>query len=303
MQLDFSKLYHKSALDPAANNGDIFNVPGVYIWGFVYHKKEHGIWEPVDFTKEKAVANPDEHVFIPYYVGIARNKRTVSNRLFNHLAFRNNHSNKRTRIEIDKIPNTLSNVAFPLNPMGKDQHGISNNTQRFLNYILNPDYINEISYFNDANVLNLLYNNTITLFPQNTNYPIQNQIIGHGGLIPDSLNTLSSSTPCISTKQCYNNFFFCLYEQGKELVPFDSVVPVKLTLIEAVCVLMLKGKTLGQFQNLKDAIKMISDPNFEITDNTGFNIFKQPNAIRIDPNRPIELGNIAFLGYLQTTAL
>lgn len=89
-----------------------------------------------------------------------------------------------------------------------------------------------------------------------------------------------------------------MYKQGKELVPFDSVVPVKLTLIEAVCVLMLKGKTLGQFQNLKDAIKMISDPNFEITDNTGFNIFKQPNAIRIDPNRPFELCNIAFPGYL-----
>lgn len=296
MELKFSELYHKSDL---ANNGAIFNVPGVYIWGFIYEKEGGKIGNPVNFTGNvNPVADPAKHVFIPYYVGIARNNMTVLSRLSRHLQFRIDDSNKRTRIKIGEIPSTLSNDHFPLNPRGNDQNGISNNTARFLNYIQNANYQNDISYFNDANVLNLLYNNTITLFPQNTNYPIQNQIIGHGGLIPDSLNTLSSSTPCISTKQCYNNFFFCLYKQGKELVPFDSVVPVKLTLIEAVCVLMLKGKTLGQFQNLKDAIKMISDPNFEITDNTGFNIFKQPNAIRIDPNRPFELGNIAFPGYL-----
>jgi hypothetical protein len=37
---------------------------------------------------------------------------------------------------------------------------------------------------------------------------------------------------------------------------------------------------------------------YNIIDNTGFNIFKQPNAICLDPNLPFELENIAFPGYL-----
>ncbi len=77
-----------------------------------------------------------------------------------------------------------------------------------------------------------------------------------------------------------------------------ALIPDKLTLIEAVCVLMLKGKTLGQFQNLEDALKLISDPNFNIMDDTGFNIFKQPNQLWINPQGPFDISNIAFPGYL-----
>jgi hypothetical protein len=293
MPLEFSELFHKSAL---TNNGTRFKVPGVYIWGFVYHKVGDKIGDPVNFTGVvNPIADPEKQVFIPYYVGIARNKMTVLSRLSRHLQFRIDDSNKRTRIKVGEIPSTLSNDHFPLNPRGNDQNRISNNTTRFLNYIQNPNYPNDISYFNDANVLNLLYNNTNTLFPQNTDYPIQNQIIGGNKLIPDSLNTLSSNIPCISTGQCYDNFFFCFYEQKGNEVSFD---PFKLTLLEAVCVLMLKGKTLGQFQNLQAALELIADPNFVIMDNTKFDVFKQHNQKLIDANGPFELGNIAFPGYL-----
>jgi hypothetical protein len=287
MQLNFSGLYHKSALDPAANNGAIFKVPGVYIWGFVFYKNENGIGDPVDFTKEKAIANPDEHVFIPYYVG--ESSSSISKRLFEHIQPRESPSSKRTRLTIDYIKVFFNDPEFPINSGSylsrKNDKGMSVNAFRFFSWIDSNQIGNDkLQYFNNEFIMQLLYpsNNKLSSYGSysNNNFPITHPAININ-------DTIDSRSDLINYK---SNFFFT----------FISIPPpINVKEIEAFTVLMLKGKTLGEFTQARKCIRQMNAGNFHnIIDNTQFNIFKQPNSIRSKPNIPIELDNIAFPGYL-----
>jgi hypothetical protein len=67
---------------------DEFNIPGFYIWGFVYGLKtdstEHLLGNIYDFSSEPIHYNHKEMRFIPYYVGKSEKNKGVLGRLNDH---------------------------------------------------------------------------------------------------------------------------------------------------------------------------------------------------------------------------
>ena len=292
MPLEFSELYHKSALDSTANNGAIFNVPGVYIWGFVYHKYDNGIGEPVDFSKDTdPKAYPEKHVFIPYYVG--ESESSILNRLISHIKPRKGDSAKRTRLTINYIKEFFNDFSFPINskpPSGtKFMNGMKINSFRFFSWIqLNQINKDKLQYFNNEIIMQLLYprNPLLVNFNNyaNTEFPITDPNININEN-SDSLNVLMNIN---------NNFFFTFLKFDKSHITTKE--------IESYTTLSLKGKTLAEITKVSNCIEQMNAGNFHnITDNTGFDIFKkqEPESMLLFPNRPFEIGNIAFPGYLK----
>jgi hypothetical protein len=90
-----------------------------------------------------------------------------------------------------------------------------------------------------------------------------------------------------------NNFFFTYCK-------LDTSLNITKE-IETYTTLSLKGKTLAEITKVSDCIELMNGGDFHsIKDNTRFDIFKKqvPESMLLFPNRPFELGNIAFPGYL-----
>jgi len=274
MPLNFSRLYHKS--DLINNNSQLFHVPGVYIWGFIYEKDGNKIGNPVNF---KGVGNPvadrNKHVFIPYYVG--ESSSSILRRLRDeHIQPRCIPSNKRTRLSMNYMKVYFNDPYFPLHYKG-------NNSSSFLRLVKHYNTTRVVEYFNNDQVLALIYEaGNIQINGSVRNYPINIQSL------------LPGNTPINDTLDQYinsNNNFFFTYSECQEIG--------NLRFCESVTAIILKGKTLGQFRNLQDnEIQMILDPFYNIIDNTEFNIFKQPDQLWDKPQGPFEISNIAFPGYL-----
>lgn len=285
MPLIFSELFHKTALCSQANLG----VPGVYIWGFIYEKDRDKIGDPVNFSKiGSPIADPDKHVFIPYYVG--ESSSSILSRLFEHIQPQKSPSSKKTRLTIDYIKCFFNDVDFPINSglyLGiRNFHGMSVNSNRFYGWIeLNNITNNELQYFNNEIIMQLLYPNNLHLItynnPTNNNFPITLPVI--------NINDQQDSLNQLITHQA--NFFFTYCKLNPSTNPTKE--------IETYTTLSLKGKTLAEITGVPRCMQEMNAGNFHnIVDNTGFDIFKQPDAIRLDLNRPFELGNIDFPGYL-----
>lgn len=289
MQIKFSELYHKSALT-LPRNKNLFNVPGVYIWGFVYEKRGEQIGDPLDFKGvDNPVADPEKHVFIPYYVG--ESESSILNRLNSHIKPRKGDSAKRTRLTIDYIKEFFKDFSFPINskpPSGTAfMNGMKINSFRFFSWVqLNQINKDKLQYFNNEIIMQLLYprNPLLVNFNNyaNTEFPITDPNINISEN-SDSLNVLMNIK---------NNFFFTFLKIDTSHNTTKE--------IESYTTLSLKGKTLAEITKVSNCINQMNEGNFyTIIDNTGFNIFKkqEPKSILLFPNRPFELGNIAFPGY------
>jgi hypothetical protein len=292
MPLEFSELFHKSEL---TNNGARFKVPGVYIWGFVYHKDENGIGESVDFSKETPLANPAKHVFIPYYVG--ESSSSILNRLKGHSDPRRGDASKRTRLTSQYMRIYFNDRNFPLHY----KKGNTNDFVDLINYY--PNRV--IEYFNSAQVLNLIYGNGFVFLQglplnQPGNVPINNLII-----MPRNVKINDTLDYYINTR---NNFFFTYVDiytlfdfvaQNRCFIgQYASAIIKKF---EALTVIMLKGKTLGKFDDVGSVLSSINHcPNqliFNSMTRSGFEIFKDSHNLLRNPTADYDIDNVAFPGY------
>lgn len=291
MQLEFSKLFHKSAL---TSNGACFKAPGVYIWGFVYHKDGDKIGDPVNFTVVgNPIADPEKHVFIPYYVG--ESACNVLSRLFEHVQPLKRPSSKRTRLTMDYMKKYYSDVHFPLHYRG-------GNGNSFINLINHYHPTRVVEYFNDVKVLNLIFGNGgIQINGKTRDYPINNQF-----LMPGNIDLNDTLHYYINTM---NNFFFtyvdiyslfdCVGQNPCFIGQYASAIIKKF---EAITVIMLKGKTLGKFDDVGSVLTSISNcPNkfiFNSLHQSGFDIFKDSQNLLRDPAGDYDINNVDFPGYL-----
>lgn len=163
---------------------------------------------------------------------------------------------------------------------------MTRNATKFFNWIKSLGIgSGKLQYFNNEIIMQLLYprNPLLASFNNyaNTNFPITLPAIN----INDQQDSLSQ----LITHHA--NFFFTFCE-------FDSPRNVRRE-IETYTTLTLKGKTLAEITNVPNCLKQIKVGNFHtINDNTGFNIFKQPNQLWVNPQGPFDISNIAFSGYL-----
>jgi hypothetical protein len=280
MLLNFSKLYHKS--DLINHNSHLFNVPGVYIWGFIYENKADQIGDPVDFSNVgNPMANPVDHVFIPYYVG--KHKRSVLNRLNEHRNFTNGNAQKYTRFTLEFMKYFFKDPAFRLNTN-------TNNPANFINLIQNYGFVHTIEYFNNRDVLSEIYGNAINIVEVGKNdFPIQLQTYKNGHPLFDTLDFLGNT---------FDNFFFTYAEINDE---------DKLTRCESVTALLLKGKTVSKIEDSSGAINAIQNNLIHIVHNNfqhlKFPIFKDVVDFWEDPNMGQNINNIDFPGYLKAKAI
>jgi hypothetical protein len=290
MPLQFSQLLHKTALGNQAN----LDIPGVYIWGFVYQKDENGIGAPLNFKKiANPIADPDKHVFIPYYVG--ESSTSILKRLRDeHIQPRNNPSNKRTRLTMGYMLRYFNDVHFPL-------HFNIRNGYNFLTLVQQYQPTRVVEYFNDDKVLKSIYGSgSIQINGRKREYPINDQLIMPGRVsLNDTLDYYINDI---------DNFFFMyvdicnLFNFVKENNCFtDDYTKILLKKFEALTVVSLKGKTLGKFNGSSKVINsFITCPNliFDSMINSGFDIFKGHNSLLINPAGNYNINNIAFPGYL-----
>lgn len=271
MQLIFSEVFHKSEL--CTLNNDRFHVPGVYIWGFIYEKDGDKIGDPVNFSSiGSPIADPKKHVFIPYYVG--KHERSILERLNEHKNFQIGNARKYTRFTLRYMKSFFKDPNFSLNTN-------NNNALNFERLLNNYSNSHVVEYFNSGKILKMIYGNTVSI-PTNAknDNPINGIHFVNGQPLFDTLSFLGDA---------FNNFFFSY---------FESQAIKNLTLFESISALLLKGKTVSKIEKLKYSLLSIQNNNYDLIGPKGFNIFKQPDAIRLDLNRPFELGNIAFPGYL-----
>lgn len=296
MPLEFSELFHKSAL--TQTNKDRFKVPGVYIWGFVYHKDGDKIGDPIHFTEQadKNVfpsLNPAEQVFIPYYVG--ESSSNVLSRLFEHVQPLKSPSSKRTRLTMDYMKKYFSDVHFPLHYRG-------GNGNSFINLINHYHPTRVVEYFNDNEVLNLIYGNGgIQINGKTRDYPINNQF-----LMPENIDLNDTLHYYINTM---NNFFFTYVDisslfdfVGQNRCFIGQYASAIIKKFEALTVIMLKGKTLGKFDDVGSVLSSIKHcPNqliFNSMTRSGFDIFKDSQNLLRDPTGNYDIKNVDFPGYL-----
>lgn len=296
MPLNFSRLYHKS--DLINNNSQLFNVPGVYIWGFIYEKDGDKIGNPVNFTGNvNPVADPAKHVFIPYYVG--ESSSSILSRLKGHSEPRRGDASKRTRLTSQYMRSYFNDPNFPL----FYKKGNTNDFIDLINYYPNNRVI---EYFNSAQVLNLIYGNGFVLLrglPLNHpgNVPINNLFI-----MPGNVNINDTLDYYINTM---NNFFFT-YVDIYSLFDFVGQNPcfirqyasAIIKKFQALTVIMLKGKTLGKFDDVGSVLTSINHcPNqliFNSMTRSGFDIFKDSQNLLRDPTGDYDINNVDFPGYL-----
>jgi hypothetical protein len=295
MPIEFSELFHKSEL---TNNGARFKVPGVYIWGFVYHKDGDKIGDPIHFTEQAdnnvfPSLNPAEQVFIPYYVG--ESSSNVLSRLIEHVQPLKSPSSKRTRLTMDYMKKYFSDIHFPLHYRG-------GNGNSFINLINLYHPTRVVEYFNDEVVLNLIYGNGGILINGKTrDYPINNQFLMPGKIeLNDTLDYYINKL---------NNFFFTYVDiyslfdfVGQNRCFIGQYASAIIKKFEALTVIMLKGKTLGKFDDVGSVLSSINDcPNqliFNSMTRSGFDIFKDSQNLLRDPTGDYNINNVDFRGYL-----
>jgi hypothetical protein len=256
-QLDFKGPFHFDHLQSLQLN----ETPGIYIWGFVLDTDSNSQPNlPVDFTtieNQEFILEgnilPSTFKFIPYYVG--KDKTSIENRLIMHHTICRSNALKYTRMYISFYKDFFK--TYPIHI----RYG-SNNKLLINNYI--KSIPNSIEYYNNDDVLKLIYKNIIPVGSPR-NWPINKQMISTNQSIPDSLKKIICH---------YNNFWFCYAELEN---PTEDA--------EAQVFYSLKGITISQTKsfngiNIQHKIKTSSCKD----------IFKH------DSNNSI-IHSIHFLGY------
>ena len=228
------------------NKIEKLNNPGIYIWGFMYNKKNNEIIDPTD-CNVGSNKNYDESKMqlIPYYVGIK--KKSIKDRLIEHHNITKGDRTKYTRLSKEYMKEFYKTREFPINYKKSDGR-----LNRLIKLNTNSDEI-KVVYFNNKNFLESTYPNIFNNIEKNEaiDFPIN---LFNGLKQKDTLKEI------IIDK---NNFwfFFANYDK-KPGVSFES--------FETLTFHSLKGKTIsktGIFKNLKNNLKII--------DNTTANIFNK----------------------------
>jgi|GEM_PF-5912153 len=257
MCLQFKELRHKSWIVP---NKKELEVPGVYIWGFLFdchidplNNSKIAIGAPT-VCDDEFLDSPNfkEKVFIPYYTG--KSDKDIYSRLSSHICFKSHPADKYIRINLSYMNRFFLNENL-INPI-RPPKDYQKDRQMALTAM-------QISYTNITDVMNKFYllnqvgkNFSICHYLQ-MNLPIE-----------DNLYTLSVK---------YNNFWFTYLPIEK---PKDDTSTDKkyFEQWESYIFWSLKGVTLSQVEKYQDVEKL--DPKtYSFCDNNlinqGISIFKK----------------------------
>jgi hypothetical protein len=226
---------------------------------------------------------------------VGKHESSILGRLKQHQDVINGNALKYTRLSNKYMRHYSFDPNFPL-------HSANNNVSKFINLVKHYNGNREVEYFNDSDVLNLIYGKVnIKIKGKKGHYPINEQLLLHtNNQIQDTLNDLVCSK---------NNFFFMyadiytLYNYvGSNNCYIREYASSILRKFEALTVINLKGKTLGKFEGADTIIKSMSKCPpliFDSLQNSGFDIFKNPNNLFEPTNAPKQLKNIDFPGYIN----
>ncbi len=246
------------------------NQPGIYIWGNLFDvNKKRELMNPTDCKPANFKYNPNNHQFIPYYVGKSE-KNMFKERLLNHKDVRNANGNsdahKYIRFSYDYWKVFFKDENFPI------QKWTHNYYRRFINIINQTP--NSIIYHNERRVLQHIYStltidgvlNRVRKGVPIYDHPITKQLL-NGQPLLDTLNQVVNGL---------NNFWFCF-------CPTDNK-SLNLSDLEYNVFYSLKGKTTSRISRSTGNFKI-----FDLTNHT--KIFKTHSTSNL------LLQNEVFLGY------
>ncbi|MBK7441023.1 MAG: hypothetical protein IPI65_05715 [Bacteroidetes bacterium] len=127
--IDFYGPYHFNDIDP--KTGEIINnssnipnpnLPGIYIWGFMYSYNNFGLAAPINNKNVMPQYNKGSMQFIPYYVGIRKSRifsRIKEHNEIGNINKPNSSAHKFTRLSPNYMTKFLMMSIFPMSEIPK----------------------------------------------------------------------------------------------------------------------------------------------------------------------------------------
>lgn len=197
------------------------NVPGIYIWGFMYSVENTILLEPVDFNIQP---NHQALQFIPFYVGKSK-RNSYKDRLSKHHDVRNKLGNsdadKYIRLSDHYLKEFFKCALYPVKTRGKSA------TITKMLKLLEEQKPGSIEYHNNIDILCCLHNGMDKPNKRGDDHPITFQKMRNGSLLKDTLDII------ITQK---NNFWFYF-------CPIDNYDISEIRNMETHTFYSLKGKT------------------------------------------------------------
>ncbi|MFZ4106341.1 hypothetical protein [Flavobacterium sp.] len=246
------------------------NVPGIYIWGFMYSKKDNTVFNSLDCKIETNKKYDGRNMqFIPYYVG--KKTDSIFDRINEHYEVRSNsNSIKYTRLSYDYLKEFFKDHSFPIN-IGKS----------YINDFIRLGYENKVNYYNHLGFL-------CTKYRVNMNKLIKNGFVFKSILdVPivdyNFLNDKDTLYNLVG-KENYNNFWFCFAEFSCN----KKLIKTYLESFETLTYYSLKGKTISKTQEFS---KILNDIKIEDATNNSniFNKDENGQICQIDFNNLLEI--------------
>jgi hypothetical protein len=233
------------------------DVPGIYIWGFVYHKIDGKLGEPTSGI----VKLNNSHQFIPHYVGIHQKEPIFKRIKQHHDTNKNENTKKYIRFSKEYMKEFfVSESGFPIH--------IGNNfvSKKFDQLVKLNKCVTNITYHNHCDVL-------LSAQPTLSPSPVR----GQNNPITDWDGTNGKSlllTPTIDTLDwlvnTLNNFWFCFIPLSQQDCNLNNLTHVDIETYVYYC---LKGKTISNTNHCPK-----SNPTIQWTiDKTARNLFKNGN--------------------------
>ena len=245
------------------------DVPGIYIWGFVYEKIDGKLSEP---TEGVDILNKHNQ-FIPYYVGIHQNESIFKRIKQHHHINKNENTKKYIRFSKEYLKEFfVSESGFPIH-VGKNFV-----KKNFDQLVCLNQCVTNITYHNHSEVLKSAHPKLNPAPTLGKNNPITDWdgTNGKTNLLLPSIDTLDWLVNQL------NNFWFCFIPLSQHDCALNNL---KHEEIETYVYYCLKGKTISRTNHCPQ-------PNPKITwtmDKTAENLFN--NRMNPEPN-------YCFPGYL-----
>jgi hypothetical protein len=250
-EIKFKGPFHYSQINQQKKNinnidNSNLNVPGIYIWGFMYSKKEEALYNPFDCKIEKNKKYESNSMqFIPYYVG--KKTDSIINRINEHHAVRSNpNSIKYTRLSNNYLKEFYQDPSFPINV------GHSN-----IYDFIKLGFENKVNYYNHLGFLCVKYRVEINKL-LNKGF-VYKSILDVPIIDYDFLNSKDTLFHMIDEENL-NNFWFCFAEFPKN----KEIIDKYLESYETLTFYSLKGKTISktqEFLKIRKDLKIIDFTN------------------------------------------
>jgi hypothetical protein len=268
LKLEFKGPFHIDGIY-SVNELTPQNKTGIYIWGFMYDKKDGCQGEPIDFSKipyDSSSEYSSSHMFIPYYVGLDSSINTFTRLKEHHNLF--SDTAKYLRFEHSYMSQFYKGGNnFPI--AFKGQRSRPTEIKAWLQANVNKD---KIQYFNEPSVMEAIYgsktvkskygnvNREFDFMQGNPCYSVRikkngkNKYLGIGDTLAELIAERNNMFFAYADFQITSEIFSCFTDIYKNYGVKKMNNTFILEILETITFWSLKGLTISTILNMQPCL-------------------------------------------------